>query len=248
MKELRLKTPPVAIKYFKEFNEDMEWEIADLGFYRPREPLNLCQFIGISRYHQRKTLVTAEDQVCKIGMLSSGAYPFDESMARGDIAIKDGARATPELCRELFQTLPRIPFGEVKAICFSPLGKMDLEADQVIVYGDPLQLLKLVQGYLYSNSARLESSMCAKYGVCVEGMAAAYESGIPCLGFPCRGERTSSIVQDHELFFTIPMKLLDDTIEGYTKTRHLLPYPLPFGGVDQSPISLPNHYLKMEKK
>lgn len=248
VRTLALPTPPVAVKYLKRWDEDAEWGLADKGFYRPRVPLNLCQFVGQARHHLRKVVATAEDQVCNIGALVTGAHPYDASMEHGEIAKKDGVRETPELCESMFQSLPRLPFGEVKAIAFAPLDRMDMEPDQVIVYGNPLQVLKLLQGYLYSAAPRFTITTCAKYGVCVEGMAQAYTTGKPAVGFPCRGERVSSIVQDQELSITIPYTQLGDVIEGFEKTKHLLPTPIPFGGVDQEPNFLPDYYLTPQAK
>ncbi len=243
MRTLSLQTPPVAVKYLREWSEEEEWELADQGYYRPKFPLNACQFVGQARHHLRKVVATAEDQVCNIGALVTGAYPYDESMKHGEIAKKDGVRKTPELCESMFQTLPRLPFGEVKAIAFAPLDKMEMTPDQVIVYGNPLQVLKLVQGYVYAEEPRFTITTSAKYGICVEGMAQAYVTGKPAVAFPCRGERVSSIVQDQELSITIPYLLLSEVIEGFEKTKHLLPTPIPFGGVDQEPNFLPDYYL-----
>jgi uncharacterized protein (DUF169 family) len=240
---LLLPTPPVAVKYLRELSEDDEWDLADKGFHRPKTPLNACQFVGLARHHQRKTLAKPEDHVCNIGALATGAQAFDEDMSRGEIAKKDGIRVSDDLCAAMFQTLPRIPEGKVVAMLFSPLDKMDLEADQVVLYGSPLQMLKALTGYLYDHAARAEFTTCAKYGVCVEGLAAAYVSGKPALGFPCRGERVSSIVQDHEVYLVVPAAELDRMIAGIEKTKHLLPLPLPFGGVDQEPNFLPDYYL-----
>lgn len=240
-------TFPVAIRYFHEFDEDAEWELADHGFYRPRDPINLCQAVGLARHHGRMTLMKPEDMVCKIGSLSVGMYPFDETISSGEMGVRDGVRKTPELCREMFETLPRIEYGTVKAVAFAPLHKMNLETDQVIIYGDPLTILKLVQAYLWSKAPRLNLSTCGKYGVCAESMAASYNSGEPTLGFPCRGERTSAIVQSDELFICIPMEHLETVIEGLEKTKHLLPTPMPFSGVNQSPI-LPENYLTEHAK
>jgi uncharacterized protein (DUF169 family) len=143
----------------------------------------------------------------------------------------------------MFHSLPRIPFEEFKAIAFAPLDQIDMEPDQVIIYGNPLQILKLIQGYLYANEPRFTINTCAKYGVCIEGMAQAYQTGKPSVSFPCRGERVSSIVQNDELSITIPYNLIDQIIDGYEKTKHLLPTPIPFGGVDQEPSFLPDYYL-----
>jgi uncharacterized protein (DUF169 family) len=243
MKALSLKTPPVAVKYFKEMDEDEVWDLADQEVYRPKAPLNLCQLIGQARYHLKKTIVTDEDHVCNIGALGASVEPFDEDMQNGEIGKKDGVRSNDELIKEMFQTLPRIPEGEVAAIGFSPLDKMDLEADQLIIYGDPLQILRVMNGVLYDTAARMQITTCGKYGVCVEGMAAAYTTGKAAVSFPCRGERVSSIVQDNEMSITVPMKDMERVVEGIEKTKHLLPKPIPFGGVDQEPNFLPDYYL-----
>jgi uncharacterized protein (DUF169 family) len=225
MRTLGLQTPPVAVKYLREWSEDIEWDLADKSYYRPKTPLNVCQFVGQARHHLRKVVATADDQVCNIGALVTGTYPFDDTMKRGEIAKKDGVRKTPELCEAMFQTLPRVPFGEVKAIAFAPLDQMELAPDQVIVYGTPLQVLKLMQGYVYAEEPRFTITSCAKYGVCVEGMAQAYVTGKP-----------------------IPYGSLPTVIEGFEKTKHLLPSPIPFGGVDQEPNFLPDYYLTPQAK
>jgi uncharacterized protein (DUF169 family) len=230
---LYLPTPPVAIKYFSSFNEDLQWELADLGFYRPKNPINVCQCVGLARHHKRKILVVGEDMACNVGALAVGMHPFDETMETGEIGIRDGVRETPDCCKELFGSLPRIDYGEVKAVACAPLDEMDLDYDQVVFYGTPLEMLKI----------RLDFSTCAKYGVCVEGMAGSYVSGKPTLGFPCRGERVSSIVQEHEIFVCVAVEQIDDVIEGLEKTKHLLPTPMPFSGVDQEPTFLPDYYL-----
>jgi uncharacterized protein (DUF169 family) len=240
---LALQTPPVAVKFFTEWSEEREWELADRGFYRPKAPLNLCQLVGQARHHLRKVVMTVEDHACVIGALAAGHHAFDESMECGEIAKRDGVRCTQELCEEMTRTLPMMPEGEVKAIAFAPLDRMDLEPDQVIIYGNPLQVLKLIQGYLYWECARQTITTCAKYGVCVEGIAQAYITGLPAVGFPCRGERVSSIVQDHEMYICNPYTKLGAIIEGVEKTKHLLPNPIPFGGVDQEPTFLPDYYL-----
>jgi len=45
-------------------------------------------------------------------------------------------------------------------------------------------------------------------------MANSYVTGTLSFGFPCRGERVSSIVQEDEMFVVIPAENLDDVIEG----------------------------------
>ena len=245
---LKLSTNPVAVKYLTNFTDDLEWELAEKGFYKPKVPLNLCQFIGLARHHSRSVIAVEDNLACKIGALGMGLYPFDEEMKKGSIAIQDGARRNDRLCAEMFRTLPKADYGVIKAIIFAPLQNMSLELDQIIFYGNPLEVLKIIQSYLWTEDARLKISTCGKYGVCVEGMANSWKSGKPSVGFPCRGERASSIVQDDELFLCLPGKYLDEVVDGLEKTRHLLPSPIPFNGVNQFPDFLPDYYLTERAK
>ena len=247
-KYLKLSMFPVAVRYFQSLDEDLEWELADQGFYRPKNPINVCQCVGLARHHSRKVLVTREDMACKVGALAGGLHPFDEELESGEIGVQDGIRKDPDLCRELFETLPRIEYGAVEAMACAPLHKMDIEFDQVIFYGTPLDTLKIVQAYLWGKGARLETSTAGKYGVCSEGMANSYVTKNLSFGFPCRGERVSSIVQESEMFVVVPAEDLDDIIEGLEKTKHLLPTPMPFSGVDQEPTFLPDYYLTENAK
>lgn len=245
---LNLPTFPVAIKFLEAMDKEIKWGFADLGFYRPKNPVNLCQGIGLARHHGRMVLLTAEDMACIIGAAAGGLHPFDECLSSGEIGVKDSVRANPELCQEMFQTLPRIGHGEVEAVAFAPLHRMPLEPDQVVFYGTPLEMLKIVTAYLYDRKGRLELSTCAKYGVCVEGMAMGYTTGDLAVGFPCRGERVSSMVQDHEIYVAVPGEHLESVVEGLEETKHLLPRPMPFGGVDQEPTFLPDYYLTESSK
>jgi len=50
------------------------------------------------------------------------------------------------------------------------------------------------------------------------------------------------------MFVVVPAEDLDDIIEGLEKTKHLLPTPMPFAGVDQEPTFLPDYYLTENAK
>jgi uncharacterized protein (DUF169 family) len=220
----------VGVKYFTSFDEELEWKMADAGFYRPKNPINVCQCVGLARHHSRKVLATAEDMACNIGALAVGLEPFDEKMGSGEIGIRDGVRGNPELCRELFETLPRIDFGEVKAIACAPLVDMDLAFDQVVFYGTPLEILKILQAYLWERGARLGFSTSAKYGVCSEGMANCYNTKELSPGFPCRGERVSSISRSRRCSSASPRSTWETSSWGWRRRSTCSQPPCPSAG------------------
>ena len=123
MYTLALQTPPVAVKYLIDWNESSEWDFADKGYYRPKAPLNVCQFVGQARHHLRKVVATAEDQVCNIGALVTGAYPYDEDMEHGEIAKKDGVRKTPQRCERCSRPYHASPSVKSKPSPLPPYKK-----------------------------------------------------------------------------------------------------------------------------
>ena len=87
---LNLPTHPVSVKYIGTFDEDVEWDLADLGFYRPRNPVNLCQGVGLSRHHGRKVLLAARARHSPGGALGGGSKGVrgDEASAAEPYALR----------------------------------------------------------------------------------------------------------------------------------------------------------------
>ncbi len=68
-------------------------------------------------------------------------------------------------------------------------------------------------------------------------MASSYNRGELTVGFPCRGERVSSMVQDHEIYVTVPAEHLEAVVKGLEETKHLLTSPSPSAAWIRSPAS-----------
>jgi len=238
---LRLRTYPVAVKYFPNFDEDLEAYLMDEGFVRPREPLNVCQIISLARYHLRSSFFTVEDMACIVGAVVLGLHPTPENMKSGYIAL--AMRKNQDLACRFIESVPRIEYGKVKAVTCAPLHQTTLDPDQVIVYGNSVQVMRLIQAYLWDKTGRAQFSSGGEYGLCGDVMARSYITNDLALGIPCVGERMTSMAADDELSVGIPINAFNSVLEGLKNTKMAAPYPIPFGGVNQTPDYLPDYFL-----
>jgi len=238
---LRLRTYPVAVKYFPDFDEDLEAYLMDQGFVRPREPLNACQIVGLARYYLRSSFFTVEDMACIVGAVVLGLHPMPENMESGYIAL--AMRKDQDLAREFLETTPRIKYGEVKAVACAPLHQTTIDPDQIVFYGNSVQTMRLIQAYLWDKAGRVKFSSGGEYGLCGDSMAQSYIKKEFSLAIPCAGERMTSMAGDDELSVGIPVNALNSVLEGLERTKMAAPYPIPFGGVNQMPDYLPEFFL-----
>jgi len=125
MRTLSLQTPPVAVKYIRDWSEEEEWELADKGYYRPKAPLNVCQFVGPGppppqegRRHRRGPSL----QHRRTRHRGSPLRRVDGT--RGD--REEGRRQKdPRALRGHVPNPTEAQFGEIKAMAFAPLEKME---------------------------------------------------------------------------------------------------------------------------
>jgi len=240
-KLLRLRTYPVAVKYFPDFDKDLEENLMDEGFVRPREPLNACQIVGLARYYLQPSFFTVEDMACIVGAVVLGLQPMPENMRSGYIA--SAMRKDQDLARRFIETVPKIKYGDVKAVAVAPLQQTELDPDQVIVYGNSFQVMRLIQAYLWDKEGRVEFSSGGWGGLCADVMAQSYITKKLSLGISCVGARMTAVILDDELPVGIPISTFENVLEGLERTKMGAPYPIPFAGIKQIPDCLPAFFL-----
>jgi uncharacterized protein (DUF169 family) len=247
MRLLRLRTYPVAVKYFTEFNEDIEADLLDRGFVKPGEPLTVCQIVALARYHQRSSYFTAEDMACIVGAVSQGMHPPSaDDMEWGYVART--LHKDLESTRKFLKDVTRIKHGEVKAVACSPLHKTLIDPDQIIFYGNSLQTLRLIQGHLWDKDEPVRFKSFGEFCLCSDIMAKGYITKSFVVGIPCMGERTSAMTGDDELTVGIPLKDLNRVLEGIRATADVAPYPVKCGGLNRTPIYFPEYLLTEHAK
>jgi len=233
MEKLRLRTDPVAVKYFKSFDAATESELQRMRFRRPRGPLAVCQVVTLTRTQGRSFYFTSEDMACAIGSAALGLYEMDIDTVAAVIT-----RKTRELSRKFLEEIPKIPYGEIKAIACAPLKSVPFDPDQILIYCVPAQALRIFAAYIQETTYSPSFKFGAEVGVCAEVMARGYLTKEMSFSMPCFGERTSCFSEDDEVIMGIPSNRIDSLLEGLKITEFSCPYPIPkgiFGGIHETP-------------
>ena len=100
----------------------------------------------------------------------------------------------------------------------------------VVVYGNPAQLMRLIQAATFSLGARVSGEFGGKVE-CSEYLIAPYRSGEFRVAIPGMGDRIFSMTQDDEMVVAFPGKFLAGLLVGLKEA----------GQKDRRP--LPHHFL-----
>jgi uncharacterized protein (DUF169 family) len=220
VKELRLRTDPVGVKLFKELNQ------IPSNIARVPDKLTVCQLSTLARLHGLTYYATVDDIACRRGAGSIGLRQISED----DCIVEDAYTHTVnvEAARKLYSFIPMLPPNSTKAILMGPLGELTINPDAVLVVGNPGQMLKVVEGYVWSRGEPLTLSSTGVHGVCGDGIAKALKTGKISLSFPCGGARRVGLYIDEEMVAVIPFSIVDEWIDGLISTRKTgHPYPIP---------------------
>jgi uncharacterized protein (DUF169 family) len=134
--------------------------------------------------------------------------------------------------RKRFKAFPRIPLGG--ALVFAPLKTMTFEPQVIMIYGDPSQIIMIIQSMQRKEFERFEFA-CMGESSCADSLADCYLSGKPKVGLPGFGERRLGQVSDEELVIAMPPKYLARAVEGFRElSGRNVRYPIPFMGADMS--------------
>ena len=238
---LKLKSLIVGIQWFEKV-EDME------GVKRIKRPdckQVFCQVITQARIFGWTLGITLDNIVNNTFCLAMlGLYERPEWM-------RDGTYKRPiwwetkEDAKKYEDSMPVVPSGRFNAVAIGPVRSEKISPDIVLVYGNPAQIILLVNGLQFKNYERL-NFFCVGESSCADAIAQCYLSKKPSLALPCFGERRFAHTQDDEMVLAIPSNLLENAAYGLKNlAKRGIRYPIPPIGVQQDPAELmPDHFKK----
>jgi uncharacterized protein (DUF169 family) len=197
---LRLKTPPVGIKFFEKEVEVEAFRPSKLGL-----KMAVCQAISFARYSGGSVLLKPEDFACPPSMLIYGVAVYDSIK---DILISAKWLKDPECEYEE----RKLPAGKYRAFLFGDLTKMQEKPDVIQVFGNPEQIGRLIQAKTYFGGY-VKATLTAKTASCAEAVLPAL-NGEVTVAIPGAGDRVFSALESDELIFAMPYGWLDRILEG----------------------------------
>ena len=222
---LRPLSFPVAIKLLdaREVPADARSPVKTFG-YR----MLLCQGIALARRFGWKIAFTAGDWACPPG---ASCFGFGETPSPD---IEAGVAhplytATPEAGIALQAAMPRFPAGSGRAVLMAGPDRTDFDPDLIIIYGEPFQIARCIQGAIWEEGRVVNSEFAARLN-CAYQIVRTLNTGDYQVVIPGGGERAFAATQDHELSFSVPRNRFLSFARGLASTHRAganrIPTPL----------------------
>jgi uncharacterized protein (DUF169 family) len=232
---LRPHTYPLAIKLVKDESEFPE------KTRRPENKIAICQALTLSRRFGYTMGIMEEDHGCPGASIAYGwKKMIDESLLiffflqAGYAADEDGAKT-------ILENIDHLEEGKCRGIVISPLTRTKVIPDVILVYGNPAQIMRLLQGVMNKEGKKLKCELAGIMASCTNGILRAFNTHEYQLVVPGNGDRVFAGANDDEMLFAIPAKKAEEIVNGMRQQRFAkypipisLNIPPPFPGLEES--------------
>jgi uncharacterized protein (DUF169 family) len=211
---IRPLTFPVAIKMLK--SEEEIPEKTRRPFQQMKKKVAICQGIGMSRKLGWAVAMGKEDMQCSLGAAPFGFFKNIEFYGEGNIAA-GMFTATKEAGKKEEDLVDRFEYGLYSHILVAPLTRTAFEPDLLLIYGNPAQMMRLIQGALFNEGGAVQSSAMGRLGCAT--IITVMEKDECRYSIPGNGDRIFGMAQDYEMSFMIPASKVDTVLDGLAKTH-----------------------------
>jgi len=204
---LRLRTYPVAYKRLEKVDElDKMPKVR-----RFDRTFTFCQVPTLVRRGGWTVGVTKENLGVRCARINGLAATTQEEVAREASNFATTWFATVEEAKKQMAVYPLVPPGE--ALILAPLVSGKFDPDVVLIYGNPAQLMLLMNALQFRAYERFQFFFIGE-GACADGLAQCYTTGKPALAIPCLGERIYGGVVEDELVLALPPGAIGKAVAG----------------------------------
>lgn len=233
----RLLTSPVGVKLAKGGESapgKVRFPTVHVG-----HRLAVCQGMSLARTFGWCMAFRSEDHACPLPRVFLG-HVAPDGLLEGKLGefYQDDA----ECMRRMEASYPRWAEGSFHEVWLSPLSRCEFVPDLVVAYGNPAQILTLIQAANFGRGPGIRSTSSGRYG-CAAWLAGVVQSDECTYLVPGPGERVFAGTQDHEMSFAAPRSKFESLVRGleYVRNRGAFRYPVPNMGMLAEP-AIPKAY------
>jgi uncharacterized protein (DUF169 family) len=225
--DLRLRSQPVEVKFLAEavFPEKTRRPSEVLG-----KKVTICQGVTMARLYGWTVGLAKQDLVCVPAMISFGMTgASNPAKVVGKLFCEVTLAKNADSVQKETDSMSFLGKDEYPGILLAPLGKIESDPDTVAVYGNPAQIMRVIQAWTYIHGERVVGNFGGKVE-CTEYLIAPFKSGTARVAIPGNGDRIFSMTQDDEMVFALPASGLADLVEGLKQAGKKLgaQYPITF--------------------
>lgn len=211
---VRPLTFPVAIKMLKA--EDEIPEKTRRPFQQMKKKVAICQGIGMARKLGWAIAMGKEDMQCSLGAAPFGFFKNIDFFDEGNLAA-GMFTASKEVGKREEDLIDRFDYGAYSHILVAPISRTAFEPDLLMIYGNPAQIMRLIQGALFNEGGAVQSSSMGRLG-CASIITVVKNNECRFL-VPGNGDRIFGMTQDYEMTFMIPASKVDTVLDGLAQTH-----------------------------
>lgn len=227
---LRPHTYPLAVKLVKDKSEFPQ------GTRRPEQKLALCQALTLSRRYGWTMGVTEKDSGCPAVNLAYGWTKTIDEPTLAQFFLEAGYSSDETTAKTIVENIDRLEPGKYEAVIISPLTRTKIVPDVILVYGNPAQIMRLIQGAMYKEGKKVKSELAGITASCIGGIVRTFKTSEYQVVVPGNGDRVFAVTHDDEMVFAIPAAKANDIVAGMGAQR-FAKYPIPL--VMQMPPPFP---------
>jgi uncharacterized protein (DUF169 family) len=243
---LRLRTEPLGVAFLPEAASLPE------KTRRPSQVLGkrvtICQGVTMARVYGWPVGLTPDDLICVPGMLAFGLTPEpDPGQELVTLLCDVGFHADEESAKKEVEALTRCSPQEIEALYLAPLERLARDPDVVVVYGNPAQLMRLIQGAVFGLGERVQGDFGGKVE-CSSYLIGPWKTNQVRVVIPGMGDRIFSMTQDDELVVSFPIGLLGSVLQGLADAGKKIGARYPITYYQNFQPEFPKPYQERAKK
>lgn len=210
---LRMDTHLVAVKIVER---EMDYANLEMATYKGKS--YYCQMV--KKAVGGKTIkASLEHMSCETGSRMLGLEPYFEDQEDIDGWHDANLFENRDLADRQHQFVRPID-SRTSGIIVSPLSKISLRPDLVLVACNAYQAMRLSQAYTYSYGVVKDISLSGHCGVCFESTAKPLTESAFSMSLLCSGTRFVSKWDDNTMMVSFPYDMCDQILTGLTKTAN----------------------------
>ncbi len=223
---LRPATFPVAVRLLRKGEEAPER--ARLPVEEAGEPMALCQAVTFTRRRGLTMCLDRDQSTCPLAISALGWDDGEGLDFLPSFLLAMNYARDEESARRKANGMARLRKGEFDRVVLSPLTRTRVEPHLVMVFGNPAQVMRLVQAVSRWTGERVDAGFGGIGGSCNEGLVRTFLEDRPRVALPGNGDRVFAATQDDELAFCFPASWAERVVEGLEATgRRGIRYPIP---------------------
>ncbi|MGC8658166.1 MAG: DUF169 domain-containing protein [Desulfomonilaceae bacterium] len=208
---LRLRSQPIAVK-FRESTQFPEKTKRPSEVLRKR--ITICQAVTMARTYGWAVGLGKEDLICVPAMIAFGFTPAsDQKAVMRKLLCNVTLSKDMDTAKTESDSMFVLDKAPDKGIYLAPLAKSAFEPDTITIYGNPAQIMRLIQAWVYMKGSRVTGNFGGKIE-CTEYLIGPFKEDAPRVAIPGNGDRIFSMTQDDEMAFAMPGFGLGILVEG----------------------------------